>query len=248
MLRNYIRFITDKGGFMLKNSQRILLSIYIPFTILILLFDRAFPNSEIVQYTRYVLMVSLALSTAVVKKRKPEQKIMSLSFLFLVIADFFLVFSTTIDRLNMDLSMFGILGFMLAYICLILAYQRNFKLGKEELLAAVPVVGIFSAVYLDLFHHLEGIMAPMALVFGSVLSYMTWTAICTVFRGYFPQKTSYLIAISGILMYICDIGVAYSLFHPYYSSVYVTWLKNIVWAAYIPGWTLLALVINEDSK
>jgi hypothetical protein len=231
----------------MKESQRILLSIYIPFTILILILDRIYPQSETVQYTRYLLMVTLALSTAVVKKKYREQKIMSLSFLFLVIADFFLVFSTTIDSLTMDLSMFGILGFMLAYICLIAAYQKNFRIGKGEIISAIPVVAIFVLVYIDLLPYLNGIMVFMTIVFGAVLSYMTWSAVSTIFRKYFTKKTSLLLAVSGMLMYICDIGVAYSLFHPEYSTTYAAWLKNIVWAAYIPGWTLLSVVINEDN-
>ena len=75
------------------------------------------------------------------------------------------------------------------------------------------------------------------LIFGVVLCYMTWTSICTIFRKYFNRRIAILIAISGILMFICDIGVAYSLFHPFYSTVYIPVLKNIIWMAYILGWT-----------
>lgn len=68
---------------------------------------------------------------------------MALSFFFLVIADFFLVFADTIENLNIDLSPFGILGFLCAYLCLIAAYQKNFKLRKGEILAAIPFVNDF---------------------------------------------------------------------------------------------------------
>jgi hypothetical protein len=37
------------------------------------------------------------------------------------------------------------------------------------------------------------------------------------------------------------------MFHPLYSKIFVPWLSNIIWAAYIPGWTLLAVIISEKN-
>jgi hypothetical protein len=173
---------------------------------------------------------------------------MALSFFFVVIADFFLVFSNTIDKIKMNLTPFGMAGFICAYICLIVAYQKNFgRAKKAEIISAIFIIIISIVVGMQLFGYIKGAIKIGAIVFALVLCYMAWTSICTIFRKYFNKKIAIIIAISGVLMFICDVGVAYSLFHPYYSRVYIPLLKNIIWMAYIIGWTLLDVVISEDK-
>ena len=75
----------------------------------------------------------------------------------------------------MDLTPFGIAGFICAYICLIVAYQKNFgRAKKAEIISAIPIVIIFIMVGMPLF-------------------------------------------------------------------------KNVIWIAYIIGWTLLNIVISEEK-
>lgn len=231
----------------MSTTQRVLMVIYFPMTFLIFIFDNIYPKENMVLYLKYTIMITLFLSAVTMKKKFFEQKVMALSFFFLVIADFFLVFINTINNLNMDLSPFGIIGFLCAYICLIVAYQKNFKLGKMEIVAAIPLVIIFLCVFGLLMPYVKGIMKVGTLIFGAVLSYMTWTSICTIFRNYFTKKSSWLIAISGSLMFICDIGVAISMFYPPFVENHASWLTNIIWTAYIPGWMLLALLICEEK-
>jgi hypothetical protein len=232
----------------MNNIQRSLLAIFIPMTILILIFDHIIPKDNMVNYVRYAIMISLFLVAISIKKKFSEQKLMALSFFFLVIADFFLVFCNTIDKIKMDLTPFGIAGFALAYICLILAYQKNFGVAKKaEIISAILMVIISIMISMPLFSYVKGIMKIGAIGFSIVLSYMTWSSICTIFRSYYKKKIAIIIAISGTLMYICDFGVAYSLFHPYYSTVYIPLLKNIIWMAYIIGWTLLDITISEED-
>lgn len=231
----------------MNKTQRILLVIYIPITLLILILHKFCPNENRVLYFKYIIMISLFISAIMMEKKFHEQKIMALSFLFLVVADFFLVFASTIDNLNIDVSPFGAVGFLFAYLCLIVAYQKNFKVGKEEILTALPILSIFFYVVISLQPYVKGVMLLGTLIFGLVLCYMTWTSICTIFRRYFNQKTALLIGISGSLMFICDIGVALSRFHPLYSRIYIPWIANLIWVTYIPGWTLLAVIIREKN-
>jgi hypothetical protein len=233
----------------MNNAQRSLFAIFIPMTILIVYFDNVFPQEKIVNYVRYAIMISLCLVAVSVKKKFKEQKLMAIAFIFLVIADFFLVFSTTIDILKIDIAQFGISGFAVAYICLIIAYNKNaYKIKLVEVVVAIPIVGIFIFVFNTLICYINGIMKIGAIAFALILCYMLLTSICTLFRDYFNKKIAIIIAISGILMFICDVGVAYSLFHPFYSTVYNPLLKNIVWISYIIGWTLLDVVICEETK
>ena len=231
----------------MNNTQRILLVIYLPMTLLILILDNIYPKEDMVLYLKYTIMITLFLSAITMQKKFREQKIMALSFFFLVVADFFLVFINTIDNLKLNFSAFGVAGFLFAYLCLIVTYQKNFKVGKEEIIIAIPIGIIFLYAVISLQPYVKGLMFIGALIFLSVLCYMTWTSICTIFRGYFTQKSALLIAISGILMFICDIGVAFSRFHPIYSKMYVPWLTNIIWTTYIPGWTLLVVIICEKN-
>jgi len=231
----------------MNNTQRILLVIYIPITVLILILDNIYPKEDIVLYLKYTIMITLFLSAITMQKKFREQKIMALSLFFLVVADFFLVFVNTIDNLKLNFSEFGVTGFLFAYICLIIAYQKNFKVGKEEIIIAILIGIVFLYVVISLQPYVKGLMLIGTLIFWSVLCYMTWTSICTIFRRYFNLKSAWLIAISSSLMFICDIGVAFSRFHPLYSKIYVPWLSNVIWATYIPGWTLLVVIISEKN-
>ncbi|WP_010236444.1 lysoplasmalogenase family protein [Clostridium arbusti] len=231
----------------MNNTQRVLLSIYLPITFLILVLDNVFPGVGIVWYLKYTIIITLFLSALNIRKKFREQNIMTLSLFFVVAADFFLVYSLTLKNLKINLIPFGIIGFLLAYLCLIVAYQKNFRVGKKEFITAVFIIVIFLLVSLHLIPHIKGVMLIETLIFWFVLCYMTWTSICTIFRKYYNAKIARLIALSSILMFICDIGVAYGLFYPVYSEFLITLVKNIVWAAYIMGWTFLTIIISEEN-
>src|SRR5471030_1232513 len=97
----------------MNKTQKILLIIYLPMTLLILLLDNIYPKENKVLYIKYSIMITLFLSAIKMNKKFHEQKIMALSFFFLVVADFFLVFINTIDNLKIDFSPFGAVGFLL---------------------------------------------------------------------------------------------------------------------------------------
>jgi len=231
----------------MNKIQKILLAIYLPMTLLILIIDNIYPKEDMVLYLKYSTMITLFLSAIKMKKKFREQKVMTLSLFFLVVADFFLVFINTIDNFNIDLSFVGVVGFLFAYLCLIVAYQKNFGVGKGEITTAILIVIGFICIIISLQPYVKGLMFVGILIFGLVLCYMTWTSICTIFRNYFKPKLARLIAISGVLMFICDIGVAFSRFHPLYLKGYMPWLPYIIWGTYIPGWTILAIIISEKN-
>jgi hypothetical protein len=232
----------------MRNTQRILIAIYFPITVLIFILDNFYPKENMILYLKYTTMITLFLSAITIKKKFFEQKLMALSFFFLVIADFFLVFAGTIENLKINLDPFGIIGFLCAYICLIIAYNKNFRLRRSEILAGVPFSIIFIAVFGLLMPYIYNpVMKVGTLIFGIVLTYMAWTSVCTIFRNYFTKKISWIITASGCLMFICDVGVAFSKFYPIFVMKHTPWLTNIIWIAYVPGWTLLAVLICEEN-
>lgn len=230
----------------MRFRQKALAAVYIPLTVSILIFDRLLPASPLVQYLKYSTMFSLFLYAVLIKKRTAEQKVMSFSFCFLVIGDFFLVLSKALHITSAQTSLFGGLAFFCAYICLTAAYNKNFKIGRPEITAAIPFFAVLIIVYLFLSPHIKGALRPGLLIFGMCLCFMAWTAVCTIFRGYYTKKISFLIAVSAVLMLICDFGVGISFYYPSLSAGFYPWLKTIIWAAYVPGWTLLNVIISEE--
>ena len=63
----------------MNNMQRILFVIYLPITFLILIFDHIYPIEDMVQYLKYTIMITLFLSSIIIKKKFYVQKIMALS-------------------------------------------------------------------------------------------------------------------------------------------------------------------------
>ena len=61
----------------MNKTQRILLVIYIPITLLILILHNICPKENIVLYLKYTIMISLFLSAIIMKKKFHEQKIMA---------------------------------------------------------------------------------------------------------------------------------------------------------------------------
>lgn len=94
--------------------------------------------------------------------------------------------------------------------------------------------------------YVDGVVLVGAMLFGMVLCYMTWSGISTIFWQYYDLKTACLIAISASLILVSDLAVGIASFHPQYSGMFIPWLKNTVWATYIPAWTLLAAVVSEE--
>ncbi|KJS88261.1 MAG: hypothetical protein JM58_01505 [Peptococcaceae bacterium BICA1-8] len=231
----------------MNNFQKVLLVIYLPITIFILILDILYPGGNMVSYLKYATIISLFIVALKIKKNYTEQYFMNLAIFFAMFSDFFLVFCSTIPEISRSVVSFGIAGFILAYSLLIIAYQKNFKFGWGEFFTMLFVLSIFVPQYIILYPHINGWMFYGAVIFGLVLCYMAWTSICTIFRGYFNPKISRLIALSGFLMFICDLGVANDIFNPAFSNLFVPWLKNIIWGSYIPAWTLLVVLIAEKN-
>lgn len=90
-------------------------------------------------------------------------------------------------------------------------------------------------------------MFPAALVIGIVLYFTAMTRVSTVCRGYFFRKAAILIALAGCIIFVSDVFVAYSIFHPVIKG-FVLWKENVIWATYVPGWTLLMVLLGEGEE
>jgi len=237
----------------INHAQKILLVIYLPLTLAILMFDQIFPGEVLVNYLKYIIMLTLCFVSWRIKKVTPEQKWMAASFIFIPIADFFMIFGANLaSRMNLDSDglnqvPLGPLGFLCAYLCLIIAFQKNFRLGRADIIAAALITIVCAVFLVSLLPYIDNLLLTGILIFGIVLGYMVWTAVCTLFRGYYKKSLAYVISISASLMFICDLGVAFSNIHPAFAGHFEPWMQNIIWGSYLPGWMLLVFVISDDS-
>lgn len=231
----------------MNRIQKRLLYTFLPLTVIIVLLDNFYPGNLQINYIKYAVILALFLATLRIRKRCREQVFMNIAVFFIVVADFFLVFCDTIPELSHKVVPWGMLGFLVAYSFLILAFSKNSKLGWRELLAAVPVLALFVPNYVLLLPHVSGIMFYGASFFSIVLCYMTWTAVCTIFWRYYTPAVARRIALAGYLILICDVGVSQAFFNPAFKNQFSPWLTNIIWAAYVPGWTLIVLTIAEEK-
>ncbi|KAF1084963.1 YhhN-like protein [Sporotomaculum syntrophicum] len=227
--------------------QKKLLYTFLILTVLIVTLDNIFPGNLQNNYIKYAVVLALFMVTLRLKKRYTEQILMNIAVFLIAAADFFLVFCNTIPAIGHELDYIGVLGFLLAYSVLIPAFNKNFSPGWGEVLAAVPVIALFIPNCLILMPYVSGITAYGAVIFSLVLCCMTWTAICTIFRRYYTPAVARRIALAGFLMLVCDLGVAHSFLNPVFAGRFVPWLANIIWAAYVPAWTLIVLTIAEEK-
>lgn len=233
------------------NNQRVLFSIYLPLTLLLLIFDNIYPAAAFVNYLKYTLIITLFLVSLSFKKPTLEQTRMGYALFFVVLADFFLVFCSSIPSLADKVVPWGITCFMIAYLLLIFTYRKK-GYGSpsniiEKTLIGLLIILVFATLYLRLFPHINGLKLWALSLFGLALCYYTWISLCTVFQGYFTPTAARYIALSGCLMFVSDIAVALSMFDPAFNNQFVPWLKNIIWIAYIPAWTIVVILISQSD-
>lgn len=231
----------------MNRRQRILLSVFLTLTAAIVLLDNIFPGASMVNCFKFATIAAILLATLSFRKRYREQIILNVAVFFAVVGDFFLNLCSAIPQLAAKAVPFGIAGFFLAYLLLIAVFHRKPGPGWKELLAAVPVLGVFIPNFMVLHSHVDGWLKWGAIVFSFILCFMSWTAIGTTFRGYYGLRSSCFMALAGYMMFVSDMGVANSLFNPAYAGQFVPWLENIIWGTFIPAWTLIAVVIAGED-
>lgn len=233
----------------MSNIHRVIMAIYLPLTIFFVAVDNLVPGDNLVRVVKLITVFTIFIAACSIRKTFSEQKLITFAALFVVLGDFSLGFGARIPSIKSLDAPLGMLCFMISYIILIIALHKNFSLSKKNLLAAVPIALIYIPVFLNLARYVTGPMFVAASIFGLVLCYMCWTALCCLFRGYFARKAAWLFALSGSLIFISDMVVAIALFNPLFKGHFVPLLQNIIWITFVPAWAfILAAVAEENLK
>jgi len=224
-----------------------LLKVYLPLASVIILLDQLFPGRVAVNYFKFVAVLTLFPAALHTGKWYREQAILTFAILFMVVGDFFLNLCSAIPVLAGDVRIFGVLSFILAYLSLLAVFVKGrIKPGPWKYLTLVPVLAVLLPAVVNITPHVGGELKTGAFIFALVLGLMAWAAVFTLFRNYYSGPASFRFALAGCLMLISDIGVAYNVFSPDYSSIVVPWLQNIIWGTYVPAWALIAVSTADD--
>ena len=229
----------------MKNEHRIIIATYTTLTLLILLLTTLYSLDSSAQYLRFGVRIAMFLTVIFIKKNYREQKILIFAFFCTLVSDYFFVLLRVTNPGFINREMYGMLGFVLAYIFLIASFQRNFRFSKKEIITLIPFTIIFGLVLVRLIKYAVGFMFWAAIFMGIVLCYTGMIMVSSLFRGYFSRETAGRLAIAGSILFLSDMVVAFSIFHPDFQG-FLLWKENLIWGTYMIGWTLLLSVAAEE--
>lgn len=230
----------------MNRTQRVLLAIYVPFIIFSHIFTVLYANTDPVLFFKFTLRITMLLTVLALMNWKREGILVFLAFLSSVFSDYFLILAVSFDYEIPNRLPIGMLGFIMAYIFLIAAFSRNFRLRKMELFALLPFAAAFTIIFLQLAQYAEGIMFIAGLILGIVLCTYGMVLVSTLFRGTYTGKAAVMIALSAIFAFGSDMVVAFDIYHPAFRG-FILWKENTVWATYMISWTLLLIILAEDK-
>ncbi|MDY0278827.1 MAG: hypothetical protein RBQ97_12165 [Acholeplasma sp.] len=227
-------------------KQKSIAIIYSVLLVLILGLEFYNINFSLISWIRFLTMFSLSL-VVVMSKKKDHLKGISIVFILIVAGDFFLVLSNAIQGLNQNIAFLGFIPFTGAYLVLGIIYLKLYKLSKKDAIVAIPFILLSLLVFKTLNPYVEGFfLKGVSFILLLALLAVSWSSVLFLFRDIFTKNRSIMIAISGILMLACDLGVGFDLFYPDFYQIRNMVPINLVWLFYIPGWVLLAIAAIED--
>ncbi|MDY0235465.1 MAG: hypothetical protein RBR71_05525 [Gudongella sp.] len=202
-------------------------------------------NFSLISWIRFLTMFSLSIIVVMSKKNEYFKNI-SIVFILIVAGDFFLVLSNAIQGLNQNIAFLGFIPFTGAYLLLDTIYLKSYNFNKRDAIVAIPFIVLCILVSYTLNPYVEGLfLKGVSFILLLALLVVSWSSALFLFRDIFTKNRSIMIAISGILMLACDLGVGFDLFYPEFYQIRNVVPINLVWLFYIPGWVLLAIASIE---
>lgn len=228
----------------MKKSPQVILQGYFLVALLIGLLDLLFPGARALIYFKFFTSCSLFFMAYTTEKKYQEQYLITAACLGAVVADGCFLLAKTTQGHVLLWQFSGGLAFFLAYLLLIYAFSRGKPRKGELITALVLMIALFPTLF-----QLAPVLRsyPFYLYYGAfgfalILLFFTWTALGTLYRGYFTPSCAGRIALAGSLIFISDLAVAHAVFNPAYSSQFTPWLSCLIWLTYIPAWALLVTV------
>ncbi len=231
----------------MKNTGRIVLSTCFILTVMIVFYDYLFQGTAPSQLLKFGARVVMFFVAFFAKKRYGIQKVLAVAFFMTVVADFFFQAAPALALPIPDYDIYGIVSFVVAYLLLIMAFRKKAKMRKKDIFLLLPYALVFLVIIVQLKPYMDQWFFYASVLLGVILSYASMTMMATVYRGYFWREIGWAIGLSGLVLFVSDVFVAYSMFHPMYKG-FVFWQEVVIWSTYMFGWgILLVLTVDEDN-
>lgn len=179
--------------------------------------------SRIVRYLGILICVVLVFVAGKDANNPRDLKLMKWAMFFTACADFvmsmicnFALFSfQSCSQFSSYRFPLGALLFIIVQLILINRHRRHFKWRPKEVVTGLIVFGLMiEKVLRDIKLITMGdaafkpaLIAVMGL-YAAILCVSLWMAIGTLWRGYFPRQTAWIITIGMILFFLCDNSLA----------------------------------------
>lgn len=220
-----------------------LMGLFIPYGIVIVAMMVLLPGNEILKIPQVAGMAALGFFALLQRKTTWTHRWFVVGFFVMLAGDIAFVF--------MKNNLLGIGLYLVSYLFVIAALHRKPKYDLPEILAFVGILGLYGIVALHLLiPNLPTMMLFAAMVFGLVLSLMSWTGLMTPRRRYFAKNPATLFALGAGSILVSDVAVAYLIFYPGFTG-YVLWLELLVRVTFMAGWLAFALAlcnINQSQQ
>lgn len=230
----------------MNKTQKVILAVFLALSVLSWFITVQFGIDDSVLIFKFGLRLTMLSAALVLMKGQREHLLIVVAFLFSVVSDYFFVLAQTFAQEPANRQLFGMVGFIMAYPALILAFSRGIRLRRLDLMTAAPFVLTFAIVLWFLLPYASGVLFLPAIILGVILCIFGWTSLAALYRAVYSAQSARLIALAGLLIFASDMVVAFDVFHPALDG-FVLWKELFVWITYVPGWTLYLMVMADES-
>jgi len=222
----------------MNSKRKWLFGLFIPYGIAIVAMMIRFPAHELLKFPQVAGMAALAFYVLLQKKASWTHRWLVVGFFVMLGGDIAFVFLKN--------NLLGIGLYLLSYLFVIAALHKKPKLDLLEMLIFIGIIGIYGIVAIHLLiPNLETMMLFAAMIFGLVLTLMSWTGLMAPRRKYFPKTSARFFALGAGFILISDVAVAYLIFYPGFIG-YVLWLELLVRITFMAGWLAFAAAVSGE--
>jgi hypothetical protein len=223
----------------MNNKQKYLMGLFVPYGVIMLTAMVLFPGHELLKYPQVAGMAALGVFVLFLKKATWIYRWMVVGFFVMLCGDIAFVFFHN--------NIFGIGLYLVSYLFVIAALHKKPKFDRLELLAFLGILAIYGVVAVHLLiPNLSTELLIAAMIFGVVLSLMSWTGFMSPRRHFFVRSVAFLFAIGAGFILVSDVAVAYLIFYPGFTG-YILWLELLVRATFMAGWLAFALALSGKT-
>jgi hypothetical protein len=223
----------------MKLKQKWLISLFVPYGLTMLTSMILFPGHELLKYPQVAGMASLGLFVLFLQKTSWTHRWMAVGFFVMLGGDIAFVFFHN--------NLVGIGLYLVSYLFAIAALHKKPKFDRFEVLAFLGIIAIYGVVAVHLLiPNLSTEMLVAAMVFGLVLSLMSWTGFMAPRRKFFTKGVAALFALGAGFILVSDVAVAYLIFYPGFTG-YILWLELLVRFTFMAGWLAFAVALSGKT-